>query len=269
MKDIVFNEGGMPLALDDLQLLADRPIDIVAPFINEIIKGHEVVFIKKPIVEDVVNKDKTMGIEISNGSVWFYNRIVSWHDTTLQFNSSNRAIYLCFKEVENEPRVFENAQTYNTRKELVAYFSTNKEGASDAYELNKIATFIECLKEAINSVDSNEWEDVTIETWHNGYSGTLKWSEKGGHGFIKANISSNNIAWDEDKTGQICTIDDVFFKSHNMPGRFYTQLYKSYNQELSIYLAIDGRNFMLLASEQGKTISPKDLPINIEKLDVT
>lgn len=268
MKEIIFSQGGMPIALDDFVVLQDNASNTLAEFI-EAITNTDVFFLRKPSVKLVVNSEdngNNIHYVVGSGAIWYKQRIVKWEETDVKVVGKGQQLYICMKKEESDKRVFEDSQTRPTRQEFIASVSTNPQGSIYSVKFNELKTFISLLKDAINDSENKEWTPIEVEKWYNGYSGEFYYKETAAKRVMfRIKFSSNKNEWDNEHKKEVCVLSTDFVAYGVIPPYYYIPINYTENKDNDddVLLKIQGQRVSLSFSNDLNNAIPSNLSVEL------
>ena len=264
MNELQFHEGGQPIQLDDLQLLQENAMLMFQTLVKTLANEADVFLMKAPHASVRVAPDgSSSSYVVDAGTLVLHGDIIPWHETDMSVKAWNAPVYLCVREVESEPRVFADGQTRNCRIGKEVSLSLTKDGAPEAYSLFELPTLPDLLSKTLGvTKEDKEWQDVEVDAWGNGYSGTLRYRRVHDRFYFDINLTSNAEAWTESghTSHRICDLNSLFVEKANFPGQLIIPLDATADSHERLLLFIR-ENFIELMIYTSNESSPRTLPL--------
>lgn len=194
MKEVIFSEGGMPLALDDLALMQGNSKGLFHLIIEGLVgKGNDVFTFSLPDITTFYDKENTRYVaHVKAGEAYIKGNVVSWQDTQLAVDGSKKSIYIVVREELSDERIFEDGQSRASRKEYKVSLSASG-GGENTYDLTNMPTFKDLVSE---SQKTGDWEDYKREAnFDAGYSGFFGIRNINGVIHVKLDLTSKDVQW--------------------------------------------------------------------------
>ena len=200
MKKILFNNGGQPTYLDDIETLQDV-VFTTTKGIVEGLAGEGVYLVDKPELRPLAGNNYWYIVSPTRVLV---NGQVVIATGTAGFKVSN--LYLHVYERDVDARVLANGTTAPCAKETVAEWVYNPADASGMYSALDMKTVRQAVAEQIYEDNTIVWPDS--EAHYNGYHGTIKRQEMGNIARYIVNLESEQTSWNSDGVFKIFSNDD-------------------------------------------------------------
>lgn len=194
MNKIKFNEGGMPVNLDDLQLLQNNMMDLFKTVMTFLSGGAPAYLARFP---DTVGKKENGGeaiLMVKAGAMVVGGELVQWGDTPV-VGTPGDSIYACINKTNADDREFADGQHRNCRAMTNVTFSYSKEGAEEAYDMGELPVLSDLLRKVVTE---GEWTYASI-LGNNGYEGYFRYRSFNQKRYIQININSQNLEWSTDQ----------------------------------------------------------------------
>lgn len=194
MHKLKISEGGQPIYLDDLALLQSNADDMVKTY-SRVATGDAEVYLMRPAVPKLVkkNEDGSTVYQYSGGTLVIDHEMYDYPAKEVTV-PANGKVYICAEQVETDERLFDDGQKRPCRVEYRAKLAVTSDGASKAYELSDLPTYIELLSETLGFISA--WEIVNT-VYLNRYMGRCrKRSVDAGDVQFDLDINTNITAWE-------------------------------------------------------------------------
>lgn len=204
MKKLIFNEGGQPIYLDDLETLQSNNLDqIVGLFRGIMEKTNGVIFLFNPFQYGAYSYGP-------NSFVYVNGEIIKTTGESI-IDTSNNGIYLHVYTENTDDRVMEDGQSKSCGKNTVAQFT--RDNTSTVGSLFPVSAAISLMDKIHNKM----FEEETVELYadlhlQNGYTGTVKCQKAGSTKRYIVNLTSTNTSWKEDSPVTKNIIPTIFEK---------------------------------------------------------
>lgn len=194
MHKLKISEGGQPIYLDDLALLQSNADEMVKTY-SRVATGDTGVYLMRPAVSALVkiNEDGSTVYQYTGGTLVIDHEMYDYPaaEVTVPVNGK---VYICAEQVETDKRLFDDGQERYCRVEYRARLAVTQDGASKAYELSGLPTYIELLSETLGLLSA--WEIVNT-VYFNGYIGKYrKRSVDAGDVQFDLDVNTNITAWE-------------------------------------------------------------------------
>ena len=195
MNRLIFNEGGQPVFLDDLQTLQDNHFDMWRSFLKAMTSGAE-AFLLEPVSMGL-NGD---GSGYVGGGVLVVDGMLCPFEGITIDSVAGRTVFVILKRQEADQRVFEDGQARNCAETVTARLGTDPEGADKAYELEGLKCFTDLLSGAVAGTGAGG--NVAV-TFLNGYTGSVDISPSDNFTDteLRMAVSSARAEWDPESLG--------------------------------------------------------------------
>ena len=193
MNKIKFNEGGMPVNLDDLQLLQDNLTEIFKTIMNFLSGNAQVFLVRFP---GTVGKKEDNGkttLMVKAGAMVIGGELVQWPDTPI-VGTEGDSIYACVKKTNADEREYADGQHRYCREVKTVVFSYSKDGAEEAYDIGELPVLSDLLGKVVTE---GEWIYAPFYG-NNGYKGYFRYRLLNRKKYIHININSQNQDWSTD-----------------------------------------------------------------------
>ena len=200
MKEVIFSEGGMPLALDDLALMQGNSKGLFHLIIEGLVgKRNDVFTFSLPDITTFYDKENTRYVtHVKAGEAYIKGNVVSWQDTKLAVDGLKKSIYIVVREELSDERIFEDGQSRASRKEYKVSLSASG-GGENTYDLTNMPTFKDLVSE---NQKTGDWEDYKREAnFDAGYSGFFGLRVINDVIHIKLDLTSKDARWGRDLPG--------------------------------------------------------------------
>lgn len=194
MHKLKISEGGQPIYLDDLALLQSNADEMVKTY-SRVATGDAEVYLMRPAVPTLVNKndDGSTVYQYSGGTLVIDHEMYDYPAAEVTV-PANGKVYICAEQVETDSRLFDDGQERYCRVKYSARLAVTSDGASKAYELSDLPTYIELLSETLGLLSA--WEIVNT-VYFNGYIGRCrKRSVDAGDVQFDLDVNTNITAWE-------------------------------------------------------------------------
>ena len=144
MNKIKFNEGGMPVNLDDLQLLQFNMTEIFKTIMKFLSGNAQVFLVRFP---DTVAKKEDNGkttLMVKAGAMVIDGELVQWPDTPI-VGTAGDSIYACINKTNADEREYADGQHRYCREVKTVVFSYSKDGAEEAYDIGELPVLSDLL----------------------------------------------------------------------------------------------------------------------------
>ena len=211
MNKVLFNGGGQPIYLDDLQIIQDGVREAAEEIISAlgVDLDQEVFFVKKP----------TMTL---NGSLATFSDGVLWHEDyglipinrVSNLNIGSAQAYVKIVVTDSDSRTFEDGQQYACKRTVVANIVNSQSGT--CYPFSGIDDMVSRLSALLDKSNSEHWIPINVH-FYNDYSGTVEYQEFEDFYRIRIDISSTDY---ENQQGSIALFGTW---DSRWPGRYRDQ----------------------------------------------
>jgi hypothetical protein len=194
MHKLKISEGGQPIYLDDLALLQSNADEMVRTY-SRVATGDTGVYLMRPAVSKLVkkNEDGSTVYQYSGGTLVIDHEMYDYPAAEVTV-PANGKVYICAEQVETDKRLFDDGQERYCRVKYSAKLAVTSDGASKAYELSDLPTYIELLSETLGFISA--WEIVNT-VYLNRYMGRCrKRSVDAGDVQFDLDINTNITAWE-------------------------------------------------------------------------
>lgn len=213
MKEVIFSEGGMPLALDDLALMQGNSKGLFHLIIGGLVgKENDVFAFSLPDITTFYDKENTRYItRVKAGEAYIKGNVVSWQDTQLTVDGLKKSIYIVVREELSDERIFEDGQSRASRKEYKVSLSASG-GGENTYDLTNMPTFSDLVKK---KKDDGGWEDVSSEVkmMGSGYKGFIGVKKINDVISVKLDLVSQDFQWGHSLPGTDSNEEYIIFYS--------------------------------------------------------
>ena len=187
MNKVLFNGGGQPIYLDDLQIIQDGVRDAAEEIISAlgVDLGQEVFFVKKPTM--TLSASLTT---FSDGVLWHEDYgLIPINGVVLNLNIGSPQTYVKIVVTDSNSRIFEDGQQHNCKQTVVANIVNVNSSSGTSYLFSEIPDMISRLSALLDKSNSEHWIPLNVY-FYNGYSGTVEYQEFEDHYRIRIDISS-------------------------------------------------------------------------------
>lgn len=212
MKEVIFSEGGMPLALDDLALMQGNSKGLFHLIIEGLVgKENNVFTFSLPNITTVYDKENTHYVaHVKAGEAYIKGNVVSWQDTQLVVDGLKKSIYIVVREELSDERIFEDGQSRASRKEYKVSLSASV-GGENTYDLTNMPTFSDLVKK---KKDDGGWDDISLNAMmDNGYKGFVGVKKINDILSVKVDLVSKDFQWGDYLPGTDSYEEYVIFYS--------------------------------------------------------
>lgn len=211
MNKVIFNKGGQPIYLDDMELVQENGFEMMRSLIYSLTGVDEPCLLHPYTYQTKIldNENGIVKMTILANAIVYNGEIV--HFDTASFTNreieEKGAVKVCVKSSASDLRTFNDGQQHHCRRSLSAYLNLSGAGADAFYEITNLKTIPELLARRIG-YDSSVvvWRDVPV-VFYNEYSGTVQYSE-GSSLQVKIDVRTTAKEWESGKRGVICEIAD-------------------------------------------------------------
>ena len=190
MNKIKFSEGGMPVNLDDLQLMQDNMTGMFKVVMGFLSGGAPAFLVRFP---DTVGKKEDSGettLMVQAGAMVVGGELVQWPDTPIA-GTKGDSIYACINRFSSDEREFADGQHRNCRTVKAVTFSYSKEGAEESYDMGELPVLSDLLGKVVTE---GEWRYLSF--WgRNGYEGYFRYRSFNRKRYVQINAKSQNREW--------------------------------------------------------------------------
>ncbi len=265
MNKVKFNEGGMPIVLDDLQLIQRNSFAQMTILLDAIASNTPAFLLK-----DTFNSTRKVGkehYEIPSGTLYYQGEFLPFD--TLITDDMGETLYICVKTTQSDEREMADGQSRACRENRTAYISLNNTGAETAFELRELPTFAKVLADFLKA-DQRDWQDLIVK-FKNGYSGKVQYLELPNTTdiLLRVHITSNATTWDSDQGtgdwGDLFEIDRYHFAVGLLPEQFSFTF--SINEDKYNFIC-EGGNVFIYTKER-HIPAPNKLKISINERKIS
>lgn len=200
MNKIQFHEGGMPVNLDDLQLLQDNTFGLFKLMIDFVSGGTPAFLIQLPDISARGKEDGGEAVTVGKGCLVVKGEVIQWAETLIDERTSGLPIYACIYEQNDDRREFADGQSHDCRAVRAATISLSKDGVAEAYDITALPLLSDLLADVIAH---GGWKYGTFRGV-NGYNGFIRYRRLNGKMRVQIEAKSTNEEWsreDEDMYG--------------------------------------------------------------------
>lgn len=198
MKKILFNNGGQPTYLDDIETLQDVVFATTKGIVDGL-AGEGVYLVDKPELRPLAGNNYWYIVSPTRVLV---NGQVVIATGTAGFKLSN--LYLHVYERDVDERVLANGTTAPCAKETVAEWVKDPADASGMYSALGMKTIRQAVAEQMYEDDTRDVSDFAM---FNGYHGTIKRQEMGNIIRYIVNLESEQTSWSSNHVFTIFSTD--------------------------------------------------------------
>lgn len=186
MNKVLFNSGGQPVYLDDLQIIQDEVREAAEEIISSlgVDLDQEVFYVKKP----TMTLDGSLAT-FSNGVLWHKDYGLIPINGVSNLNVSLAQTYVRIMVTDSNNRTFEDGQQYACKQTVVANIVNIQSGI--CYLFSEIQDMMSKLSTLLHNSDSKRWIPLNV-FFYNGYSGKVEYREYPDYYQYHIDISSNN-----------------------------------------------------------------------------
>lgn len=259
MNKIKFNEGGMPVNLDDLQLLQNNMTEMFKVVMGFLSGGAPAFLVRFP---DTVGKKEDSGettLMVQAGAMVVGGELVQWPDTPIA-GTKGDSIYACINRFSSDEREFADGQHHNCRTVKAVTFSYSKEGAEEAYDMGELPVLSDLLGKVVTE---GEWHYLPF-TGRNGYEGYFRYRRFNGKRYVQINAKSKNNEWSTKPEDLYFNAKAVFSTGFQLSGTLAQQGYEvRYNEKVIGTYRHQPHGAGAFAPIR-EDLRPIDCPINLE-----
>ena len=199
MNKLLFNEGGQPVYLDDLEMIQSEPLNQTGMLLKALGAGTS-MFLMDGFTGKYLDRDS------SGKSAYAVNRNWLVKDGTVYelpatsvVIGDGETLYVGLKTTEGDERNFDDGQSRACVSSTTAYYSTTKTDDSmvDVKSLKTLWELTAPLLQQATPTESYKKMDVVFE---NGFSGTVEYKNVGDAWRFRIDISSGNGSWNDTGT---------------------------------------------------------------------
>ena len=199
MKKLLFNNGGQPTYLDDIETLQDV-VFATTEGIVEGLAGEGVYLVDKPELRPIAGTQ--FWYIVSPTRVLVNGQVVI---ATGEAGFKVSGLYLHVYERDVDARVLANGTTAPCAKETVAEWVYDPADASGMYSAFDMKTIRQAVAEKMYEDNTIVWPDSSGHD--NGYHGTIKRQEMGNIARYIVNLESEQTSWNGDGVFDIFSND--------------------------------------------------------------
>lgn len=187
MNKVLFNGGGQPIYLDDLQIIQDGVRDAAEEIISAlgVDLGQEVFFVKKPTM--------TLSASLatfSDGVLWHEDYGLIPINGVSNLNIGSAQAYVKIVVTDSNSRIFEDGQQHNCKQTVVANIVNVNSSSGISYLFSEIPDMMSRLSALLDKSNSEHWIPIDV-AFYNGYYGTVEYQEFEDFYRIRIDIFSN------------------------------------------------------------------------------
>lgn len=195
MNKLLFNEGGQPVFLDDLELMQAEPLSQLGMLLKALGAGTGTYLLKEkngkmlgPVGDDKESYYIGQNWLVKDGAVYEL-------PGTNIILGDNDVVYVGVKTVETDERNFDDGQSHACRRTATAYYSTVKTD-DDMVKYNDLKEIWSLIALPIKrNTPVATYIDINV-SFHNGYSGTVQYMDVGDAYRVRIDIKSNAASWE-------------------------------------------------------------------------
>ena len=235
MNKIIFNEGGQPVFLDDLEVIQENSWTMFKALLKSLTSSAG-GYLLNPYsfsASSIEGESGTVLLTIPPNSVVYQGEIVPFESASFTNREieAKGGVKVCVKNVFSDLRTFEDGQQHYCRSNVRAYLSLDESGADASYVITEMKSLPELLAYRIGYDNSDVvWHDIPV-IFYNGYSGTLQFNDENLQ--VKISVRSSEKEWStEVAPGSICRIiDSALVNKLSKPRRYFGLMQVPVNQD--------------------------------------
>lgn len=253
MNKLLFNEGGQPVFLDDLELMQAEPLSQLGMLLKALGAGMGTYLLKEFSGKYLATDDASgKTVYAVNGNWLVKDGVIYELPETSVLMGDGETLYVGLKTSKSDTRNFDDGQSHVCLQTITGFYSTTKtdDGMVDVKSLKTIWELVAPIIKMFTPEES--YKDLAV-TFKNGYSGTVQYKDVGDAYRIKVRISSDSDSWDNGKlfvfqmdNSLESTILQSFYANIAYPlNRYATPLHGwLYNDGGNVYIeGVDGSKY--------------------------
>lgn len=204
MNKLLFNEGGQPVYLDDLETLQTEPAEQLKMLLKALGVGTAMFLLKEFAAKSLPSQDGKTYYGIYRNWLVKDGEIYELPDTGMAIESGD-TLYVGLKTAESDERNFDDGQSHACLETTTAYYSTVKTDDS-MVDVKSLKSLWEIVAPVIKQfMPVEEYKTLNV-TFKNGFTGTVEYKDVGDAYRVRVNIESKADSW-EDESMKLFTMN--------------------------------------------------------------
>lgn len=251
MKEIIFNEGGQPVFLDDLETLQGNCLELITQiFLGLTERSYGAYFLAEPVVSgDNIFLGRSRYVIVEGKLIKITGDVTSGKIPELN-------LHVYTEDVDD--RILRNGMTKPCGKNHVAVLTTEKTvNVGRLYPVSSIVSFANLIRRNVIVEETLDFDGK----WVNGYHGTIRCQSIGRVKRYIVNIVSEQKSWSVKSPTTLEIIPMILQEPFD--GSLSCPTFKLGDNYATIYQKANGLYLDIIGGELSQELPPADCPINV------